>query len=205
MKSLTGLCIACMWTTISLAQVDTAEKKMAPPDSKMDAPVNNYDNSMEKNQVAPKDKTSVQPQDSRNQHASTSNPDMNDGLMMKNGTVVMTREGIGTVVREMVMLDNGAQLKPDGTIVQTDGSAFQLKEGVRYDLSGNIKPEQIVPAEKKSQTTPEPAKTPMDKNMKSEQPEKSSKTEHQKPADNRNMYLVPDSSVKDYKKDSSPK
>jgi hypothetical protein len=42
---------------------------------------------------------------------------------------------------------------------------------------------------------PEPAKTPVPEGKKSEP---------QKQAGDKNMYLVPDSSVKDYKKDANP-
>lgn len=210
MKSIISIAAGCLMCSVAFAQVDSAEKKMAPPefgtDTLNEIRRSNVRDTLKQNIVEPQDKTSVQPQDNR----STKNPppstNAKDGIYMKGGNVTVTRNGISSVVSETMMLDNGVRLKPDGTLQQKDGSSYKLKEGERYDLSGNMiarpaemnktpqSPDYNRTPEKKSQTTPERSNVPDDK------------TSQPKPAGkDKNMYLVPDSSVKEFKKDANPK
>jgi hypothetical protein len=245
MKLLTVLCVASLLATASFGQVDSAEKKMVPPD---------YDQQNKSDQ----DKPSVQPQDSRNLKNPVPASASKDGIVMKGGIITLTRNGIPSTVTETVLLDNGAQLQKDGTVLQLDGSSFKIKEGMTYDLAGNLKQEnksneiqRTAPAPEKNRSTdvktqpakaqpaPEPAKVktqpsaPESEKVKTQpapQPVKTQpapepakvktqpvapepaktpvpegkKSEPQKQAGDKNMYLVPDSSVKDYKKDANP-
>jgi hypothetical protein len=128
--------------------------------------INNTQNTNPGNQQT-KEKNTVQP-------AKPSAPHI-DGLMMKDGKVMMVKNGTYMGMNQTSMtLKNGTKVMIDGTIIKNDGSKMKLKEGEEIKMSG-----EIVSADNSKANMKEPVK----QNTKETKKDK-------------NMYLVPDSTIK---------
>ena len=170
------------------AQVDSAEKKMVPPDYATDSVYNSDRSHKQDSLKAVPDKTQVaQPQEPKAvQKPAKSQPSQN-GYMLKNGKIYMIKNGQASSTVETVSLANGSRLMSDGTVIKSDGSKIKMKEGEFIDFSGtmmNPRPDDI----QDSNTKPAKQNPPVDK------------SKEQKKDNEKNMYLVPDSSVQDYNK-----
>ncbi|MFE3846643.1 DUF6799 domain-containing protein [Flavobacterium sp. LB3P45] len=61
-----------------------------------------------------------------------------DGVMMKNGKMMMVKDGKMTVMNQDMTLSNGIKIIGDGTIMKKNGTKMMMREGQRMDMSGNI-------------------------------------------------------------------
>jgi hypothetical protein len=65
-------------------------------------------------------------------------PNTKDGVMMQDGKVVMTQNGLSNPVTQETALVNGTKIKADGTVTMADGTTTTLKEGDYMSLSGRL-------------------------------------------------------------------
>ena len=63
---------------------------------------------------------------------------MKDGVMMKEGKVMVTQMGRTTPLTQEMNLINGTKITPTGTITTPAGVSTQLTEGDLVSLSGRI-------------------------------------------------------------------
>jgi hypothetical protein len=61
-----------------------------------------------------------------------------DGVMLKEGKVLITQSSLTTTVTQETSLINGTKIRPDGTVTMTDGTTTTLKEGDYMSLSGRL-------------------------------------------------------------------
>jgi len=61
-----------------------------------------------------------------------------DGYFLKNGKVVVFRNGASTELTQDATFDNGMRLQADGTIVYTDGTRTQLRDSQMLAMDGNF-------------------------------------------------------------------
>jgi hypothetical protein len=187
MKSIVAAGFACLLVNFVFAQADTAEKKMTPPEIRSDTTVikqNKVNDTLRYDKSAPPDKTSVDMQDKKTDKNPQSAIASTEGVLYKDGVMTVIRNGKQFKVDKGVLLENGNQVSSDGTMTRKDGKVIKLTNGVLYDFSGN--PKSTL------------GKLPSDQRS---APENKTKTATQ----DKNMYLVPDSSVRKYQKDSLPK
>ncbi|MBK5285131.1 MAG: hypothetical protein JJE25_06980 [Bacteroidia bacterium] len=102
-----------------------------------------------------------------------------DGVMMQNGKVMMVRNGKMTPMDHDMTMSNGTKVMSTGTILKKDGTKMMMKDGQHIDMSGNIMPMQ----NSRTETPVQPSQRPTEKN-------------NLKPNRDKNMYLVPDSTLK---------
>lgn len=123
-----------------------------------------------------------------------------DGVMIMDGKVVVIKNGQQSRSTEPVNLLNGSRILDDGTLVDRDGTRTKLKEGDYLDFSGKYLHRN--PGSKtrnSSATTPVTPATPADRNKDAD---KDKNKDIKKDKSDKTMYLVPDSTVKDIKKDN---
>jgi surface antigen len=79
-------------------------------------------------------------QDSTNQTNTTpqQNVKSHDGVIMKDGKLLMMKNGQTTQLTTDLTLDNGAVVKADGTVQAKDGTTTTLKEGDYVAMDGTI-------------------------------------------------------------------
>jgi hypothetical protein len=65
-------------------------------------------------------------------------PSFKDGVMLKDGKVMMTQSGITSAITQETALVNGTKITPDGTVTMTNGTTATLKEGDYMSLSGRL-------------------------------------------------------------------
>jgi Ni,Fe-hydrogenase III small subunit len=65
-------------------------------------------------------------------------PTLKDGVMLKEGKVMVTQMGRTTPLTQEMSLVNGTKISPTGTIVTPAGVSTQLQEGDVVSLSGRI-------------------------------------------------------------------
>jgi hypothetical protein len=103
-----------------------------------------------------------------------------DYLIMKNGKVIIVKNGNHSGMRQTTMtLNNGTKIMMDGTVIKNGGTKMKLKEGEAINMSGEmitVDDSDIKKESKKYGDEPVKSKSPM--------------TEKDK------MYLVPDSTIK---------
>ena len=111
-----------------------------------------------------------------------------DGVMMRNGRMIIISDGITKTMSQPTLMTNGNQVMMDGTVSRKDGTKTKLNEGDFMDHSGNVTYYRE-PASKSISTPPlkEPVKEPAKQPVKDNPKEKVNKKE---------MYLVPDSTLK---------
>lgn len=61
-----------------------------------------------------------------------------DGVMMKNGKLMMVKSGNLTIMDHEMSMGNGTKVMSDGTILKKDGTKMIMKEGQHMDMSGNM-------------------------------------------------------------------
>jgi hypothetical protein len=78
--------------------------------------------------------------------------DVKDGFMEKNYHVLITRNGETKLMADEMRLQNGIEVKTDGTVIVPGGDRIMLKEGDTMSFGGIVtradsgKVEQICPA-----------------------------------------------------------
>jgi hypothetical protein len=63
---------------------------------------------------------------------------MKDGVMMKEGKVLVTQMGRTTPLTQEMSLTNGTKITPAGSVVTATGTSTQLQEGDMVSLSGRL-------------------------------------------------------------------
>lgn len=140
----------------------------------------------------------VTPEDSKSMNSQ--NMQKRDGVMMKEGKMYVIKEGQSLLMTREVTLSNGAKVMPEGYIVNKNGSRIMIKDGDFVDMEGsktsNDGAERAVPAtpaappdKTGTNVKPPPPATPATPSNKSKDAERN------KPAKDKNMYLVPDSTL----------
>jgi len=64
---------------------------------------------------------------------------MKDCIMMKNGKLMVEKNGTTTEMTQDMMLNNGSVVTKDGTVKTKDGKTMTLKEGQCIYMDGKIK------------------------------------------------------------------
>ena len=75
-----------------------------------------------------------------NQNMQTSPVDQThpDGIMMRNGKILVVKKGKMTILDKDMTMSNGTIIQSDGTYIKKDGTTMMMKEGQHVDMSGNI-------------------------------------------------------------------
>ena len=63
---------------------------------------------------------------------------MKDHIMMKDGKVMMIKEGKSMPLDKELTLSNGAKVTVDGTVTTKAGNKMMLKEGEMMDMDGQM-------------------------------------------------------------------
>ncbi|MES2795905.1 MAG: DUF6799 domain-containing protein [Bacteroidota bacterium] len=63
-----------------------------------------------------------------------------DGVMMKNGKMMLTMNGKTTLMVNEVTLSNGTRVMANGHCMMRDGSTLMLKNGDHMNMDGNLVP-----------------------------------------------------------------
>ncbi len=61
-----------------------------------------------------------------------------DGVIMKDGKLLVTKNGQAAPLTENVTLNDGTIVTPDGTVKKTDGTTVTLKEGDYVTADGKL-------------------------------------------------------------------
>ena len=61
-----------------------------------------------------------------------------DGVLMKDGKLMVVKNGKKTTLDQDMSMSNGTKIKTDGNYTKKDGSTMRLKEGEHMDMEGNI-------------------------------------------------------------------
>ena len=64
--------------------------------------------------------------------------DSHDGVIMKDGKLLVSRNGQATQVTQDVTLNDGTTVTADGTVKKTDGTSITLKEGDYVTADGKL-------------------------------------------------------------------
>src|SRR5438067_7398515 len=82
----------------------------------------------------------VQAQDtSKNKTTMGKSTHMKDCIMMKNGKLMVEKNGTSTEMTQDMTLNNGTVVMKDGTVKTKDGKTMMLKEGQCVYMDGKIK------------------------------------------------------------------
>ncbi len=114
-----------------------------------------------------------------------------DGVLIMNGKTVVVKGGQTTTMTQPVNLTNGARIMPDGTLIDKDGTSVKLREGDYLDFSGQYL------HRNPSNATGTGAGYDKDKNQTIDRDKKMNEGKSK----DKNMYLVPDSTLKNKKVD----
>lgn len=114
MKKIILVFVAIAITAGAYAQASSINRKMSPQD------MNNNQNKSVQNH--PVDKSYP------------------DGVMKKNGKMMMVKNGQMTSLDHDMTMSNGTKIKSDGTCIKKDGTKKMMKEGQHMDMSGNMIP-----------------------------------------------------------------
>jgi hypothetical protein len=63
---------------------------------------------------------------------------LKDGVMMKEGKVLLTQQGLTNPITQETSLVNGTKIQPDGTVTMTNGTSVMMKEGDYMSLTGRL-------------------------------------------------------------------
>lgn len=63
---------------------------------------------------------------------------MKDHIMMKDGKVMMIKEGKGMPLEKELTLGNGAKVTVDGTVTMKDGTKMTMKDGDMMSMDGEM-------------------------------------------------------------------
>lgn len=61
-----------------------------------------------------------------------------DGVIMKNGKMMMVKNGQFTALDHEMTMSNGTKVMADGTCTKKDGTKMLLKEGQHIDMDGKL-------------------------------------------------------------------
>jgi hypothetical protein len=61
-----------------------------------------------------------------------------DGVMMKNGKMMMVKDGQFTVLDHEMTMSNGTTVMADGTWTKKDGTKMKMNEGEHIDMDGKL-------------------------------------------------------------------
>ncbi|HXL57025.1 MAG TPA: DUF6799 domain-containing protein [Chitinophagaceae bacterium] len=76
---------------------------------------------------------------SKNKTTTGKSTKMKDCIMMKDGKLMMKKNGTTTEMTQDMTLNNGTVVMKDGTVKTKDGKTMTLKEGQRIYMDGTIK------------------------------------------------------------------
>ena len=62
-----------------------------------------------------------------------------DGVVMKNGKLMMVKNGKKTLMDHEMSMGNGMKVLSNGTIIKKDGTKMMMKEGQYMDMAGNLR------------------------------------------------------------------
>lgn len=87
--------------------------------------------------LSPRDMNHKQIQHMQHSPVHESHP---DGVMMKNGKMMMVKNGQFTALDHEMIMKNGTKVMADGTCTKKDGTKMLMKDGEHLDMSGNLTP-----------------------------------------------------------------
>lgn len=61
-----------------------------------------------------------------------------DHIMMKNGKMMIIKDGKKTALGSTMPMPNGVMVMPDGTCTMEDGTKLMMKDGDKMDMEGNM-------------------------------------------------------------------
>ena len=114
MKKVIFVSVALCFSMCLFAQTDSTNKKMQH--------INNGKNQM-----------------TREGNYQTANKSFADGVMMKNGKLMMVKNGKMTLMDHEMSMSNGTKVMSNGTIMKKDGTKMMMKEGQHMNMAGNFR------------------------------------------------------------------
>jgi hypothetical protein len=63
---------------------------------------------------------------------------MKDGIMMKDGKMMMMKNGMSSPMDKEMTLANGTKVMPSGDVMMKDGKKMMMKEGMMMGMDGNV-------------------------------------------------------------------
>lgn len=130
MKKVIFISVALCFSMCLFAQTDLTNKKMQHIDDK-------------KRQMT---------REGNYQTASKSFP---DGVMMKNGKLMMVKNGKKTLMDHEMSMNNGTKVLSNGMIMKKDGTKMMMKEGQYMNMAGNLRDPETKKVITKKTTTKE--------------------------------------------------
>ncbi len=133
MKKLIIAIIGILFSGISNAQTDSANKKMSPPDIQY-----NTTDSIHQYRDKYNSQDTLMAPDSLKKHQSLENH--GDGIMMKSGKMWIVKNNQLSALESTLTLNNEIKVSQDGSYTKKDGTKIKFKEGEHMDLNGKIIP-----------------------------------------------------------------
>lgn len=120
-------------TTSAFSQTDSTKRKMSPPDinTGTDSTYQNMDMNHNPNRYLQNHSDSVN---------KTETYKTSDGVILKNGKMMMIKAGKTTLLDKSITMSNGTKIMTDGSYLMKNGSKMKLNEGDHMDLSGKLTP-----------------------------------------------------------------
>lgn len=133
MKKLIIAIIGIAFSGSAIAQTDSSNKKMSPPDV-------NYNTTDSVYQYRDKydSQDTLMASDSLKKHHLLQK--LGDGVMMKSGKMWILKNNQFSVLESTITLNNEIQVSKDGTYIKKDGTKMKFKEGEHMDKYGIITP-----------------------------------------------------------------
>lgn len=133
MKKLIIAIIGIVFSGSAIAQTDSSNKKMSPPDI-------NYNTTDSVHQYRDKynKQDSLMAPDSTKKHHTIEK--LGDGIMMKSGKIWIVKNNSLSALENTLTLNNEIKVSKDGTFTKKDGPKLKFKEGEHMDLNGIITP-----------------------------------------------------------------
>jgi len=82
--------------------------------------------------------TNQQDQKSRNAQQKSDKDKHEDGIVMKNGKLMIIKNGQKSNMTQQVSLSDGSTINTDGTITKRDGSTSKLSDGEYISMAGKV-------------------------------------------------------------------
>ena len=133
MKKLLIAIIGILFSGISNAQTDSANKKMSPPDIHY-----NTTDSVHQYRDKYNSQDTLMAPDSLKKHYSLEK--LGDGIMMKFGKMWIVNNNNLSALDRTFTLNNEIKVSQDGTYTKKDGTKLKFKEGEHMDKNGIIIP-----------------------------------------------------------------
>lgn len=116
---------------------DSTKEEFKSNDSDDDAMELNHDRPADSKIIDTGDDKQAKP-DSRQIISPEADPNLENGLSMRNGKVMSSENGTLRMLNKDTVLPNGLKIKANGTVITKDGSKFTMNEGQFIDASGNL-------------------------------------------------------------------